>query len=36
MFVFANTYRDVRVETGEILVKANYKFNWGGPVVARY
>jgi outer membrane immunogenic protein len=35
--VFANspTYRDVRVETGEILFKANWKF---GPsaVVARY
>jgi len=34
-FVSSNTYRDVRIETGEILVKANWKF---GPsaVVAKY
>lgn len=34
-FANGNTYRDVRVETGEVLVKANWKF---GPsaVVARY
>ena len=34
-FVFSNTYRDVRLETAEILVKANWKF---GPsaVVAKY
>lgn len=34
-FTFASTYRDVRVETGEVLVKANWKF---GPtaVVAKY
>ena len=34
-FVFSNTYRDIRLETGEILFKANWKF---GPtaVVARY
>jgi outer membrane immunogenic protein len=33
--IFSNTYRDVRVETGEIIFKANWKF---GPtaVVARY
>jgi outer membrane immunogenic protein len=35
-FVRSNTYRDVRLETGEILFKANYKFGWGGPVVAKY
>lgn len=29
-----NTYRDVRVETGEVMAKVNYKF--GGPVVAKY
>jgi outer membrane immunogenic protein len=35
VFVFSNTYRDVRVETGEVLFKANWKF---GPtaVVANY
>lgn len=34
-FANGNTYRDVRLETGEILVKANWKF---GPsaVVAKY
>ncbi len=34
-FVNSNSYRDVRLETGEILVKANWKF---GPsaVVAKY
>lgn len=33
--VFAPGYRDVKLETGEILVKANWKF---GPtaVVAKY
>jgi outer membrane immunogenic protein len=34
-FVFSNTYRDVRLETGEILVKANWKFG-PGAVVAKY
>ena len=29
-----NTYRDVRIETGEVMAKVNYKF--GGPVVAKY
>jgi outer membrane immunogenic protein len=32
--LISNTYRDVRIETGEIMAKVNYKF--GGPVVARY
>ena len=36
VFVFTNAYRDVRLETAEVLVKANWKF--GGPpaVVAKY
>ena len=25
-----------RLEIGQALVGVNYKFNWGGPVVARY
>ena len=29
-----DTYRDVRIETGEVMAKVNYKF--GGPVVAKY
>ncbi len=29
-----NTYRDVRIETGEVMAKVNYRF--GGPVVAKY
>jgi outer membrane immunogenic protein len=32
--VTQNTYRDIRIETGEVMAKVNYKF--GGPVVARY
>jgi outer membrane immunogenic protein len=35
IFVRSNTYRDVRLETGEILFKANYKFG-PGVVVAKY
>jgi outer membrane immunogenic protein len=36
--VFANaaTYRDVRVETGEVIFKANWKFGPTGAVVAKY
>ena len=34
-FARGNTYRDVRLETGEILFKANYKFG-PGAVVAKY
>lgn len=33
--VFSNTYRDVKIETGEVMVKANWKF-WPGAVVAKY
>jgi outer membrane immunogenic protein len=35
VFVFTDAYRDVRIETGEVMVKANWKF---GPtaVVAKY
>lgn len=29
-----DTYRDVHIQTGELMAKVNYKF--GGPVVARY
>jgi outer membrane immunogenic protein len=29
-----DTYRNVRIETGEVMAKVNYKF--GGPVVAKY
>jgi outer membrane immunogenic protein len=35
-FVFSNTYRDIRLETAEVLVKANWKFGPGGAVVAKY
>ncbi|SRR5260370_339147 len=35
VFTFAPTTRDVRVETAEVLLKANWKFN-SGPVVAKY
>ena len=35
LFTFAPTSRDVRVETAEVLLKANWKFN-SGPVVAKY
>jgi len=34
-FARGNTYRGVRLETGEILFKANYKFG-PGAVVAKY
>ena len=33
--VFSNTYRDVKIETGEVMVKANWKFG-PGAVVAKY
>jgi outer membrane immunogenic protein len=33
--VFGNAYRDVKIETGEIMVKANWKFG-PGAVVAKY
>ena len=29
LFVISNTYRDVRLETAEILIKANWKFGPG-------
>lgn len=35
-FVYSNTYRDVRIETGEVMVKANWKFGPTAPVVAKY
>jgi outer membrane immunogenic protein len=35
-FTSSPTYRDVKVETGEILFRANWKFTSGGALVARY
>jgi outer membrane immunogenic protein len=35
-FIFSNTYRDVRLETAEVLVKANWKFGGPAAVVAKY
>jgi outer membrane immunogenic protein len=35
-FVFANTYRDVRLDTAEVLFKANWKFGGPAAVVAKY
>ncbi len=35
-FSFAPTTRDVSVQTGEVMFKANWKFWPGGPVVAKY
>ena len=34
-FVFAPTTRSVNVETGEVMLKANWKFS-SGPIVAKY
>jgi len=34
-FTFSPTTRDIKVETAEVLLKANWKFN-SGPVVAKY
>jgi len=36
VFASSPTYRDVRVETGEILFKANWKFGPTAAVVAKY
>lgn len=36
VFVFVDAYRDVRLETGEVIFKANWKFGPTGAVVARY
>lgn len=35
-FTFASASQTYRVETLEITGRLNYKFDWGGPVVARY
>jgi outer membrane immunogenic protein len=35
LFTVAPTTRDVKVETGEVMLKANWKFN-SAPLVARY
>jgi outer membrane immunogenic protein len=34
--VTQNTYRDVRIETGEVMAKVNWKFGPTAPVVAKY
>jgi len=36
VFLNSPTYRDVRVETGEVLFKANWKFGPTAAVVAKY
>jgi outer membrane immunogenic protein len=36
VFAISNTYRDVRLETAEVLVKANWKFGGPAAVVAKY
>jgi len=36
LFTFAPTSRDVRVETGEVMLKANWKFNSAAGIVAKY
>jgi hypothetical protein len=35
VIINAVAYRDVKIETGEVMVKANWKFG-PSPVVARY
>jgi outer membrane immunogenic protein len=35
-FLFAPVTRTVRLDTVEVTGRLNYKFDWGGPVVARY
>jgi outer membrane immunogenic protein len=36
VIVNGNAYRDVKLETGELMVKANWKFGPTAPVVAKY
>jgi outer membrane immunogenic protein len=36
VFVFAPARQTVRLDTVEVKAKLNWKFDWGGPVVARY
>ncbi len=35
-FLFVNSYRDVRLDTGEVIFKANWKFGPSAAVVAKY
>jgi outer membrane immunogenic protein len=36
VFVFAPATQTLRIETFEVTARLNWKFDWGGPVVARY
>jgi outer membrane immunogenic protein len=35
-FLFAPASQTLRIDTFEVTGRLNYKFDWGGPVVARY
>jgi outer membrane immunogenic protein len=35
-FLFAPATQSIRLDTFEATARLNYKFDWGGPVVARY
>jgi len=35
-FTFSPTTASVKLNTAEVLARLNWKFDWGGPVVARY
>jgi outer membrane immunogenic protein len=35
-FLFAPATQTLKIETLEVTGRLNYRFNWGGPVVARY
>ena len=36
VFTFANAAQSYKVSTAEVMAKLNYRFNWGGPIAARY
>jgi len=36
VFTFAPATQSVKLETFEVMGRLSYKFDWGGPVVARY
>jgi outer membrane immunogenic protein len=36
VFVFAPATQRINYDTFEVTARLNYKFNWGGPVVAKY
>jgi outer membrane immunogenic protein len=35
-FLFAPVTQTIKIETFEVTARLNYKFDWGGPLVARY